>query len=119
MNDRTNHVTIRKPRWREGEHRFAKMYDTRTWRLLRDAHLKANPLCELCLRRDRTTAGTVVHHKVPHRGDWSKFRDPSNLETACKSCHDGELQLKEKRGFSNRVGLDGFPLDEEHPFNKT
>jgi hypothetical protein len=36
----------------------------------------------------------------------------------CKSCHDKHAQDIERRGYSSRVGVDGFPRDSNHPFNR-
>lgn len=107
------------PSWKEGPHDFAWMYATKMWRQLRKVHLQRNPLCGKCLEQGRTTAATVVHHMQAHRGDWSLFRDPANLQSVCELCHNGELQFIEKRGYSNRIGADGWPVDGDHPTNKT
>lgn len=65
---------------------------------LRALQLRKQPLCEYCLAKTppELTPATVVHHKRPHRGEWWLFADPDNLASACKACHDGELQAAEK-----------------------
>jgi 5-methylcytosine-specific restriction enzyme A len=51
-------------------------------------HVRAlNPFCVECLREGRYTAAVDVHHIVPHRGDPSRFWDPTNLEGLCKMHH--------------------------------
>ncbi len=56
-----------------------------SWKKIRNTYIHAHPLCEECLKQDRTTAATEVHHIVPlgHGGtnDWV------NLMALCKPCH--------------------------------
>jgi 5-methylcytosine-specific restriction enzyme A len=65
---------------------------------LRAQQLRRQPLCENCLTKtpQQITAATVVHHKRPHRGDWSLFVDPDNHASWCKPCHDSEAQAAER-----------------------
>lgn len=70
---------------------------------LRPAQLLAEPWCRDCARRGIRTRATVVDHVQPHRGDWDKFIDRSNLQSLCKCCHDrktaGEqAQLRRSEG---------------------
>lgn len=60
-------------------------------------------------------AATVANHVVPHRGNMALFRDPRNLESVCKRCHDSVIQSEERLGYSKQIGADGFPLDPNHP----
>ena len=58
-------------------------YD-RAWETVRRAHLAAHPLCELCLRDDKTEAAVLVHHED---------EDPSNnasenLMSLSRACHE-------------------------------
>jgi 5-methylcytosine-specific restriction protein A len=59
---------------------------------LRALQLQRQPWCATCAKVGRHTPATVVHHREDHKGIWSLFIDPSNHESACKPCHDGELQ---------------------------
>ncbi len=95
------------------------MYKTAAWRQWRRVHLATHPLCVPCKRANRLTAATVVHHKVPHRGDWTLFSDPNNLESQCKTCHDSAAQSEERRGYDLGVSTDGWPADSRHPLNRT
>lgn len=73
---------------------------------LRPAQLLREPFCRVCAQtydagdpRSRTRA-TVVDHIEPHRGDWAKFVEPSNLQSLCKRHHDQKTareQLMQKR----------------------
>lgn len=82
-------------------------YTLPVWtRRLRPQQLVMEPFCRVCARmypagdpRSRTRA-TVVDHIVPHRGDWSLFVDPSNLQSLCKHHHDQKTareQLMDRR----------------------
>ena len=82
-------------------------YTLPVWtRRLRPQQLVGEPFCRVCARvypagdpRSRTRA-TVVDHIVPHRGDWSLFVDPSNLQSLCKHHHDQKTareQLMDRR----------------------
>ena len=57
----------------------------RTWKRIRDRYIAAYPLCEECLKDNKTTQATEVHHILP----LSKGGDSSddNLMSLCTSCH--------------------------------
>ena len=94
-------------------------YKLSIWhRGLRPAQLAAQPLCELCGNYGFVKEATVVHHKVPHRGDWDLFNNSDNLQSLCKSCHDSAGQADDIRGYDKRVLADGWPDDPKHPFNR-
>lgn len=76
-------------------------YDAR-WRRARLAFLAEHPLCERCTKAGRTTAATVVNHRIPHKGDQALFWDEANWEATCKPHHDGTIQSEERRG-STRI----------------
>jgi 5-methylcytosine-specific restriction endonuclease McrA len=48
-------------------------YGTKHWQARRKNHLRAFPLCALCLKRDVIQAAEVVDHVIPHRGDAKLF----------------------------------------------
>src|SRR6056300_1305890 len=55
-----------------------------TWSKVRKEHLKRNPECAACGRKD----DLEVHHIVPYHVDPNRELDPSNLITLCgKYCH--------------------------------
>lgn len=70
-----------------------KVYNSTRWRKLRESHLRAHPLCEMCEREGRVTPGEDVHHIqtfTQARDDRERDRlayDPANVMTLCKSCH--------------------------------
>ncbi len=63
------------------------------------------------------TPATVCDHVERHNGDAESFFN-GDLQSLCKSCHDGLKQREELRGFSTQTGVDGWPIDPTHPFNK-
>lgn len=95
-----------------------KLYATKDWKHLRKAKLQRNPLCERCMIGGYVEQATVVHHKIPHKGNRQLFYDIENLQSLCKPHHDGEAQAEEMMGFSTAVDVDGWPIDPRHPVNK-
>jgi len=97
------------------------LYSTPRWRATRDRVLKRDLYtcrqCNVLLTTGRTKPrAAVVHHKTPHHGDPALFWCPdSELEAACKQCHDSALQSEEAIGYSDRIGEDGWPVDQAHP----
>lgn len=96
---------------------YPHLYGSKAWAVIRTGQLLEHPLCETCKAIGLTTAATVVDHKEPHRGDPVKFY-AGPFQSLCKHCHDSAKQAEEKRGHSGVVGVDGWPVDEKHPFNR-
>jgi 5-methylcytosine-specific restriction enzyme A len=61
---------------------------------IRDAHLRAHPLCVLCNDRGLTVAAAHVDHVD---GD-SSNNDSTNLQSLCASCHSKKT-VRENGGF--------------------
>lgn len=95
--------------------RHKHLYDSR-WRRRRLAQLRREPLCAFCARRGLTVAASVADHITPHRGDRRLFEGP--LQSLCKPCHDSCKQQQERSGFHRGHGLDGAPLDPQHPWHR-
>ena len=55
---------------------------------------------------------------MPHGGDWNAFR-LGKLQSLCKACHDRIKRNIELDGYSSAVGIDGLPLDGNHPIYQT
>jgi len=55
------------------------------WPKVRDAHLKIDPVCNVCGGKEDLN----VHHIIPFHIDKSKELDPTNLITLCnaRGCH--------------------------------
>ena len=101
---------------------YRRWYKQATWLRLRAAQLQAHPLCSMCSEVGRVTVATVVDHIKPHRGDWSLFSDPSNLQSLCDErpwlCHSSMKQAHERGGFSGAVDAKGWPMDPRHRANR-
>jgi 5-methylcytosine-specific restriction endonuclease McrA len=92
-------------------------YKTARWQRLRKLQLIQHPLCKFCLQRGIVTRANVVDHVRPHRGDWTDFIT-GELQSLCASCHDSAKRQIELRGYSCDVGVDGYPIDPNHPFDR-
>ncbi|MBA5779484.1 HNH endonuclease [Stappia sp. F7233] len=117
----------------EDAQEYRALYKTARWRKRRAAHLAVEPLCRMCQARgllndgSRTMEGKpqtnarrrflVADHVEPHKGDRYKFFF-GKLQTLCPDHHDVVKQGEESRGFSVEVGLDGWPIDINHPANR-
>jgi hypothetical protein len=71
--------------------RYHWLYNMALWRTRRLNHLQHHPLCDLCLVRGDVVAASVVHHMVPHHGNWEIFVS-ALLQSLCQPCHDGLVQ---------------------------
>jgi 5-methylcytosine-specific restriction enzyme A len=94
------------------------LYDDPRWSKLRKWQLAAHPLCILCKQVGIVTEATVVDHRIPHRGNLELFWDRDNLQSVCEICHNASKAQQERYGYSTAVGLDGYPIDEFHPWNQ-
>lgn len=93
---------------------YRRLYKTPRWQALRMECLReALFKCTMC----GAVKATVADHVEPHKGDEAKFFDRNNLQALCKPCHDGAKQSEERRGYSAKVGIDGWPVDPRHPAN--
>ena len=91
---------------------WRRMYNNRTWKALRQAHLASEPTCRFCLEVSRVTVGRVVDHIEPHKGDPAKFYDPLNLQTLCVLHHNSSKQREERTGRRvQAIALDGWPVE--------
>ncbi|WP_348626989.1 HNH endonuclease [Mesorhizobium sp. WSM3873] len=97
---------------------YRKLYGTARWQRRRSSQLKAHPLCKLCLGKGHVIVATVCDHVIPHRGDERLFWDAGNLQSLCGPCHSSEKQQIELHGYSNEIGLDGWPVHPLHPANR-
>lgn len=87
-------------------------YRTSRWRQLRARHLARFPLCEFCKKDGQLTAGSIVDHIKPHKGDPILFWDEANFQTLCPTHHSSDKQIIEKGGKpKQRIGIDGFPIN--------
>jgi len=90
-------------------------YDLAVWRKRARHQLLIEPMCRICAQHGEASIATVVDHVAPHGGNWNLFR-LGKVQSLCQSCHDGAKRFEEIRGFSDRIGVDGMPVDPRHPF---
>jgi 5-methylcytosine-specific restriction endonuclease McrA len=93
-------------------------YSSRYWLSRRKLQLREHPLCKFCADRGAVIRATVVDHIKPHRGEWNLFV-LGELQSLCASCHDRQKRFIETRGHSIEVGDDGWPIDPNHPANRS
>lgn len=63
-------------------------YNSTAWkRLTSIVKIRNNGLCALCYHNGVEAKGSVVHHIVPIRDDWSKRLDTANCIMLCQQCH--------------------------------
>ena len=74
------------------------------------------PLCRFCANEGLAMPATVVDHIEPHRGDWLKFKTNA-LQSLCELHHNSTKQKLELLGYRIDIGIDGYPLDPNHPSN--
>lgn len=87
--------------------------------LLRDGFRCQHKQCGAILKRGRSDPqSAVVHHITPHKGNLDLFFDLNNLQSVCWTCHSGDIQSIEARGFDTQIGDDGWPIDPKHKGNK-
>jgi 5-methylcytosine-specific restriction enzyme A len=92
-------------------------YNTTRWDRIRKHQLRAHPLCKYCLERGRITPAEICDHVEPHKGDINKFW-LGPFQSLCRPCHDSTKKFVETRGYRPDIGLDGWPLDPNHPVNR-
>ena len=76
------------------------------------------PLCSMCLARNVATPATVADHITPHHGDHQLFYF-GELQSLCQHCHSSRKKQLETYGYQRDVGVDGWPIDPNHPANKS
>ncbi len=107
-----------KPSELKGRLLYKYLYDSPRWKRLRRAQLNKEPLCKFCEEKGVIEQATIVDHIIRHKGDKAKFYDSSNLQSLCKLCHDQEKKIMENREDWHPVGVDGWPSDPDHHFNR-
>lgn len=92
-------------------------YKSKAWKARRKDQLKAHPMCQACDDEGVTRMATIVDHYPRHGEDYTQFFQ-GPVRSLCKPHHDSQAQSEEARGYSPQVGLDGWPVDTQHPFNR-
>jgi 5-methylcytosine-specific restriction endonuclease McrA len=98
------------PSWQHGRRQSPseRGYDWE-WRKARDAYIRENPLCVMCLPK-RIVQATVVDHIIPHKGDQTLFWDRGNWQSLCKPHHDRDKQKMDRGQTLVSFGPDGWPI---------
>jgi|AmaraimetFIIA100_FD_contig_81_720863_length_1493_multi_3_in_0_out_0_1 hypothetical protein len=92
-----------------------RLHGSGFWKRRARLQLQMQPLCEMCLREGRgPVPARVADHVEPHGGDANKFI-LGRLQSLCVPCHSGRKQSIEKLGYDKTVGVDGWPVDPNHP----
>jgi hypothetical protein len=99
-------------------------YNTRQWRKLRAAKLAEKPLCEVHEMRGHVVFATVVDHRIAIAAGGDPFPPLEGLMSMCASCHAVKTNARDNpHAFGNGYrpafkgcGLDGKPIDADHPF---
>ncbi len=80
-------------------------------------YLTDHPCCAMCAEEGYTRAATELDHVVPHKGDKALFWSLENLQGLCRY-HHRVIKARMERGDPRRgCGIDGTPLDPDHPWN--
>jgi hypothetical protein len=94
-------------------------YNTATWRRLREAKLRATPLCEPCSKRGQLTPANTVDHRLAISAGGDPFPPLSELASMCHACHNQKTMAIERAGGKGVAfkgcDRDGYPIDENHP----
>jgi 5-methylcytosine-specific restriction enzyme A len=94
-------------------------YKTARWQRLRKLQVMQHQhaLWKFCLERGIVTVANVVDHVVPHLGDRTAFVT-GKLQSLCEPGHKSAKRQIELHGYRIDIGLDGYPADPNHPFNR-
>jgi len=101
-----------------------RVYYTARWRALRKAKLQAQPWCEICARRGRVVAATVVDHKRSIASGGDPFPPLDGLASMCARCHNAKTAARDNPhafGGGSPIAFkgcdaNGLPIDDNHPF---
>ena len=92
-------------------------YSLQRWRTRTKHQLRIEPLCALVSRPVEITPGDDRGSSPPPRPPPERVHAGVELRSLCKACHDGLSGFVHK-GYSSAIGVDGYPIDPAHPFNR-
>ena len=82
-----------------------RWYSLPVWtRQLRPAQLLREPFCRICARKGLRVPATDVDHIRDHKGNWTLFTDPDNLESLCHSCHSRKTMREQRQNQRKKQG---------------
>lgn len=93
-------MAIKTPSWRTDKRTASERGYTWAWTKARNAYLRDNPLCVMCLAMTppRVTAANVVDHIKAHKGNADLMWDESNWQSLCATHHNSDKQMMERTG---------------------
>jgi 5-methylcytosine-specific restriction protein A len=114
------------------------LYNTKAWYRLRSIQLRDHPFCAMCMedagikvegrevQLEQCLAkgiwpkaqANIADHIKAHKGDEALFFDPDNLQSLCKTHHDGAKAKFERSGVVIGCDADGWPKSKNHHWNK-
>ena len=96
-------------------------YTTQRWQCLRRLKLQAHPLCQACLQVGKIEPATAVDHRTPIKRGGDPFPELEQLASLCARCHNQKTRCEQTGEDYLRKGCDvfGYPLDPNHPWNKS
>lgn len=98
-------------------------YTTQRWQRLRRLKLQTNPVCETCLKLyQRIEPATAVDHIVAIKAGGAPYPALNELRSQCASCHNRKTRIVEQLGADLTVkgcDVNGYPLDPNHPWNRS
>lgn len=96
-------------RYNEANVQYTSFYKSDAWRKTRDfIILRANGLCENCIKYGRVKPGKIVDHIEPLKKNWNKRLDVSNLQFLCQTCHNRKNKAEKWQAIKEKQG--GVPL---------
>jgi 5-methylcytosine-specific restriction enzyme A len=89
---------------------FDYLFCTERWSRVSARHLSEHPLCQYCLERAIISRAVLC---VPSEGHYV-----TALVSLCVDCAESTARAIEAYGYRCDIGLDGYPCDPNHPFNR-
>lgn len=89
-----------------------KIYNSKTWKQLRNSYFAENPLCQRCLEKGIVKPADDIHHIKPflsgktYEEKLQLAYDYNNLQSLCKQCHsDIHKELNELKRQTNKINI--------------
>ena len=87
-----------------------KIYNSKTWKQLRELYYSDHPLCQRCLEKGIIKPSEEIHHKIPFLTGktsdeiYELAYDYENLMSVCKQCHSEiHKELNELKRQNNKT----------------
>ncbi|CAJ1808703.1 hypothetical protein COOFOMLJ_01597 [Aeromonas veronii] len=79
------------------------VYNSGTWRRIRNAYMKNHVLCEHCQILGIITPAKICDHIIEIEDDYNKRFDSKNLQALCQACHNKKTAQQAKLRASTNV----------------